>query len=127
LWRRIDVFETDEHGVIVNAVSKLFGECLIDASSSGVCIDCCPYCFTALLKFGEAMPVITNSFRRRDHGVVQTDVVLTGTTMPHRHRSLAATAQIAPQVHLVMPWRPAVVRQHDVDHGEPANGAIKKT
>jgi hypothetical protein len=51
---------------------------------------------------------------------MQGHVILTGSAGPHRDSALTATAQVIPQLLLVIARRPLVVRQLDLDHIENA-------
>jgi hypothetical protein len=52
--------------------------------------------------------------------MVQANLVLARTTMPHRKRTLAARLQMLPQLLLVTARKPPVVRKRDLRHGRTA-------
>src|SRR4030095_7414499 len=117
---RAAVREADEHFVVVGRLAKRMRKGFVDAALAGVRVDRSPDRLAALQKLREAVPVVAGALHRARRSVVQTDFVLAGATVPHRHRTLATALQVTPQRTLMITRQPTVVRQLDVGHGTRA-------
>jgi hypothetical protein len=104
------VDQTNEHRLIIDAAAQLRWKRFVDATLAGVWIDRGPDRFAGLLVFRQAVPEIADALRRCHRKVMQTNLVLAGSAMPHHDRALAAIVQITPERVLVPARSPTVMR-----------------